>query len=363
MDKIKKALSSNKVDNSSDQSGNATISYSSTNGHLSTKSRRRASLAAPREILDAVESVGTTNSKVSNSPTKAPIERSRKSSLLNDLPKSDLSSQLNSTDSSSVNEAKVETGRRISLQNKSPKVSNRRFSLANFISDDKVSKTETQSVAAPIVHNTIKRLETEEIIRTKEHERHIHHVQHHIQPIPELEIHDEIHHHQRAPVTEVKENFTSTQEDAENFESLGSDLKNLIINLDGKKEVIDGGEIVEVKEYHHIHNVVQPIILRETHDRHRIHTTVPIHHVTHEAPVIHQTIRHEPLSLDEFIRIGGTLKSDATHTSIGKLLLTKPLSNLTYSEIIKPINLDDVLTADVKTQTIKNDSLNLENQK
>ncbi|CAH7671137.1 hypothetical protein BY996DRAFT_6466730 [Phakopsora pachyrhizi] len=162
-------------------------------------------------------------------PSKAPIKRSRKSSLLNNLLKSDLSSQLNTTDSSSINDAK------------SPKVSNQRFSLANFIFDDKVSKSETQSVAASIVHNTIKRLDTEEIIRTTEHKRHIYHVKHHIQPITELEIHDEIHHHQHAPVTEVKENFTSTHEDAENFESLSSDLKSLIINVDGKKEVIDCG--------------------------------------------------------------------------------------------------------------------------
>lgn len=75
----------------------------------------------------------------------------------------------------------------------------------------------------------------------------------------------------------IKENKLATAEDAAAFESLGTQFKDTVTHAPTKRDVVDLGEKVEVKEHHHVHNVIQPVIQKETHDRHRIHTTVPIH--------------------------------------------------------------------------------------
>ncbi|KAA1078627.1 hypothetical protein PGT21_000498 [Puccinia graminis f. sp. tritici] len=59
----------------------------------------------------------------------------------------------------------------------------RRYSTAEPLSAKIVADTESQKVAAPVTHNLIKHEEVEEITRAKEHERHLHYVQHHVQPV------------------------------------------------------------------------------------------------------------------------------------------------------------------------------------
>jgi len=42
-------------------------------------------------------------------------------------------------------------------------------------------------------------------------------------------------------------------------------------------------------------------------------TVVPVHQTTHEAPVVHASVLHEPLSLKDFVAGGGDLKSTLKH--------------------------------------------------
>lgn len=118
------------------------------------------------------------------------------------------------------------------------------------------------------------------------------------------------------------------------------------------------GEKTNTVEHHHIHNVIQPVIEKETHDRHRIHTTVPIHRqslstliyhflqelyiyiytkltplsfflssswtfkdVTHEAPIVHQSIQHQPLNMKDFLQRGGSFSKADTHLNISQKVL------------------------------------------
>merc|ERR1712187_27263 len=67
------------------------------------------------------------------------------------------------------------------------------------------------------------------------------------------------------------------------------------------RSVIDKGETVR--------EIVQPIIEKETHEYHRIRTTIPTTHITHEAPIVHESTAHQPIRKEDFIKGGGVLSS------------------------------------------------------
>ncbi|PLW18753.1 hypothetical protein PCANC_10917 [Puccinia coronata f. sp. avenae] len=231
-----------------------------------------------------------------------------------------------------------ENSRRLSIKTDAPILAvDRRSSTGEPLSGKVAADTESQKVAAPVTHNLIKHEEVEEITRTKEHERHFHHVQHHIQPVKDKEVLEEVHRTQVAPVTAVVENIEASAEDAAAYESLGSQFKDEVVHAPVEKKIIDHGEKVQVKEHHHLHHVVQPVIEKETHERHRIHTTIPIHHVTHEAPIIQQSINHEPLQMDEFLKRGGSLSSGLTHSEIGQTLLTERRASIVANVPIQSV--------------------------
>ena len=55
-------------------------------------------------------------------------------------------------------------------------------------------------------------------------------------------------------------------------------------------------------------------------ERERIHTTVPIHEVIHEAPVIHQMRSHTPVPMQLFLNQFGTLDGVTQDEIIKKVL-------------------------------------------
>ncbi|MBW0538663.1 hypothetical protein O181_078378 [Austropuccinia psidii MF-1] len=231
----------------------------------------------------------------------------------------------NGSSATVVNKAANKTDQRRDSRNETIAEANgTRSSQAQSLNPQGDTITQSQQIAAPVTHNVIKHHETEEVLRVRDHEKNIHHVQHHIQPIKDTEIREEVHKSHVAPVSVIKENFQASAEDAATFEALGNNLKDTVTyNKDKTKKVVDLGEKVNVKEHHHVHNIVQPVVEKETHERHRIHTTVPIHQVTNEAPIIHASIQEKPISMEEFLKKGGSLKSTVTHTDIGKSILTQ----------------------------------------
>ncbi|KNZ56176.1 hypothetical protein VP01_2478g1 [Puccinia sorghi] len=231
-----------------------------------------------------------------------------------------------------------ENNRRLSIKTDVPvSVVDRRSSTTEPLSAKIVADTESQKVAAPVTHNVIRHEEVEEVTRAKEHERHFHHVQHHVQPVKDKEVLEEVHRTQVAPVTAVHESIETSAEQAAAYELLGSRFKDEVVHAPVEKKIIDHGEKVQVKEHHHVHHVVQPVIEKETHERHRIHTTIPIHHITHEAPIIQQSINHEPLHMDDFLKRGGSLSSGLTHSEIGQTLLTERRASVVSNVPIQPV--------------------------
>ncbi|KAI7960152.1 hypothetical protein MJO29_005220 [Puccinia striiformis f. sp. tritici] len=293
MGKIKDVLNSISKDEKN-------ISRTGTKGTVDNQTPRRSSKASSKETVESV----ITPVVVATEPVHENAN-SRKLSIKTDIPVA-VVDRRSSTTSSQPLSAKI------------------------------VADTEYQKVAAPVTHNLIKHEEVEEITTAKEHDRHIHYVQHHVQPVKDKEILEEVHRTQVAPVTAVHENVEATAADAAAYESLGSQFKNEVVHAPVEKKIINHGEKVHVREHVHLHHVVQPVIEKETHERHRIHTTIPIHHVTHEAPIIQQSINHEPLQMDEFLKRGGSVSSGLTHSEIGQTILTERRASVVATVPVVP---------------------------
>ncbi|KAI5474912.1 hypothetical protein MNV49_002195 [Pseudohyphozyma bogoriensis] len=161
--------------------------------------------------------------------------------------------------------------------------------------------------------------ETEEVAREREHDRHIHHVQHHVQPVKDTVHHDREHTEHSHPVSHVKTQHVNTDEDTQHLAALTAKHKDHQHHHEKERTIVDKGETVHENVHHHVHHVVQPVIERDTHHHNTVHTTIPVKHTTHEAPIIHQSTTHEPMHMKDFLSAGGDLKSKLDHKSAGVL--------------------------------------------
>lgn len=159
----------------------------------------------------------------------------------------------------------------------------------------------------PVIKEHVRHIETEEVQRMKERDRHVHHVQHHLQPIKASEELEEKHHENIHPVTQIHEQHVNKPEENALLERQVFQHRDTVHHGAKERHVIDKGTIVNENVHHHVHHVIQPVIEKETFDKHRIHTTIPIHEVTHEAPIVHQSQSHAPISVDQFLENGGLL--------------------------------------------------------
>ncbi|KAJ9479628.1 hypothetical protein PHBOTO_003106 [Pseudozyma hubeiensis] len=188
------------------------------------------------------------------------------------------------------------------------------------LSSGKVEQ-DVQHLAA-VTHQTHQRHEVEEVTRQREHERHVHHVQHHVQPVLDSEhaaekVHSKVH-----PVTRVHETHASTDKDAALLTSVAGKHADKYAEAPVHRQVVDKGELVNEQIHHHIHNVVQPVIEKDSHEYHRIQTVIPTHVVTHEAPIVHESTHHKPVSKDEFLSGGGNLTNSIRSVHEANLLNT-----------------------------------------
>jgi len=170
-----------------------------------------------------------------------------------------------------------------------------------------------------VVHADHRHVEVEEVERQREVDRHVHHVQHHVQPVIDKQVKPEQLRENIVPVTNIQEKHASTNEDKALLAGLASQHKDTETHRGKERTVVDLGEKVHENTHHHVHHVTQPVIEQEVVERERIHTVIPVHQTTHEAPIIHKSSTHEPVTLDSFLSGGGKLGSGITHENAGVL--------------------------------------------
>ncbi|SCV74348.1 BQ2448_6780 [Microbotryum intermedium] len=188
---------------------------------------------------------------------------------------------------------------------------------------------------AAVVREEHQKHEIEEVERERVVERLFHHVQLHVQPLEE-EVHaPEMHHETSIEPTQIFERHINTSDDVEMLRRLAQAEKDEYTERHAERKVIDRGEKVTTKVQHFVHHVVLPRIEKTTHEHHNAlhstqiyHTKIPIYEKVEEAPIIHQTVKHQRMLLSEcctprlwrsFLKDGGDLKSNLTHNMKGML--------------------------------------------
>ncbi|KAF6756269.1 hypothetical protein DFP72DRAFT_895076 [Ephemerocybe angulata] len=173
----------------------------------------------------------------------------------------------------------------------------------------------------PVTHERVRHLETEDVERLKDHERHIHHVQHHTQPIQTSAKMPDTHREQVHPVTRIEEQHANKAEDNTLFQGQVSQHHDTLEHTAKERTIVDKGTMITETVHHHIHHVIQPVIERQTVAQEFTHTKIPIHEVTHEAPIVHQSQTHAPIPLSSFVEKGGVLEGGVRQEDISKKVL------------------------------------------
>ncbi|GAA5887838.1 hypothetical protein JCM16303_007354 [Sporobolomyces ruberrimus] len=129
----------------------------------------------------------------------------------------------------------------------------------------------------PVVHERIHRHHVEEIETHRSVQRHVHHIQHHIQPIVDEQHSEEVHLFREVPVTSIKENHAMSAEDKALFERLNIGAGTTTI-IPHEKVVVNKGETMRTETIiHHVHHIVQPIWQRDLHEYFRLNPPNPAH--------------------------------------------------------------------------------------
>ncbi|KAG6916880.1 hypothetical protein DXG01_004789 [Tephrocybe rancida] len=135
----------------------------------------------------------------------------------------------------------------------------------------------------PVVHQRVRRVEVEEITRQIIHDRHIHHVQHHTQPVLVREYLEEKHSERVHPPTTVYERHTNNADDMKTLDNQVRSHGNTMEYLEPEHIVVDKGSTIQENVHHHVHHIIQPVLEKESVDQHRIHTSVPVNESTHDT--------------------------------------------------------------------------------
>lgn len=161
----------------------------------------------------------------------------------------------------------------------------------------------------------------EEVQRQRELHRHHHHVQHHRQEVLDTHHDAEQQHAKVIPQTQVHEKHASSDKDAALLDAVvGKHSKDKVAQGVNEHQIVDKGELVNEHTHHHVTNLITPVIVKDSHEHHRVKTTIPVHEVQEHAPVVHESIQHKPISKEEFLRTGGVLGSKLTTGSDGGFL-------------------------------------------
>ncbi|KAG6889214.1 hypothetical protein C0995_002674 [Termitomyces sp. Mi166 len=143
----------------------------------------------------------------------------------------------------------------------------------------------------PVIHERVHRVEIEEVTRQIIHDRHIHHVQHHTQPVTVREVLEEKHHEKKIhPSTTVLERHVNNADDLKALDAQVKQHGNTKEYLEPEHFIIDKGSIIKENIHHHIHHIIQPVFEKETMDNHRTHTGIPIEETIHDLTHNSQSI-------------------------------------------------------------------------
>ncbi|GAA5836515.1 hypothetical protein JCM11251_007099 [Rhodosporidiobolus azoricus] len=129
----------------------------------------------------------------------------------------------------------------------------------------------------PVVHERRHVHEVEEVERHRVVDRHVHHVQHHVQPLLDERHLEVVHSYREVPMTHIQENHAATPADAALLARLNAQSASTYTVVPHERVVIDKGETQVVQNViNHYHTIVLPVWQRDLHEYYRLSSTFPL---------------------------------------------------------------------------------------
>jgi len=178
--------------------------------------------------------------------------------------------------------------------------------ISEFTSRDGQHKTEVdRDTRAEVTEEHVRPTRHEETTTVLDKEIHQDHHQTLIQPIKHQETLPEQHHHNAAPV--IHKTFEHDKADNAPHLEDAARYKDTSTTHDTTHTSSVAQAVTGEHVHHHVHQHIQPVVQKEVHQPHVVHTTIPIHE-THHAPTIsHGSTVLPAKTLDEFERTKGEL--------------------------------------------------------
>jgi len=178
--------------------------------------------------------------------------------------------------------------------------------VEGFLHNKKHTVDIDQETKPAVVHERVAQRQHEDITEVRDKEIHQHHHQVHVQPIQDRVVVPEQHHHNVIPVEHREHHHGKDREVEAALASHTSKFRDerevLPVQTTQAANVVVGEHV-----HHHIHDVIQPVVERETIQPHVVHTTVPIHEKIEHEPIIHKGNVLPAMTMDEFSRAGHSL--------------------------------------------------------
>ncbi|KAF5669019.1 hypothetical protein FHETE_5111 [Fusarium heterosporum] len=185
--------------------------------------------------------------------------------------------------------------------------------VSSFLSNDGKHKTTVdEDVRAPVTQENVRVHQHENVTTALDKEVHQEHHHTTVQPIAHQETLPEQHHHNMAPVEHKEFHHGSPQDTRATLDREAAKYKDTSRTHDTTHSAETAGVVTGERIHHHVHEHVQPVIQKETHQNHVVHTTIPIHEVHHEKAVHHGTSTLPVKTLDEFTSERGGLAERAS---------------------------------------------------
>lgn len=161
-----------------------------------------------------------------------------------------------------------------------------------------------ESVQPAVVNEVVKPSRHEETVQAIDKETHQHHYHTTVQPVTHGETRPEQHTHQVAPQVERSSRQNNPDEDRARVDRELGAYQNTSKTLPASQSA-SAAQVSGEHTHHHVHEVVQPVIHKETIAPEVVHTTVPVHE-KHIAPSEHHGVSTLPTkSMSEFTQSTG----------------------------------------------------------
>ncbi|KAK0648025.1 hypothetical protein B0T16DRAFT_325970 [Cercophora newfieldiana] len=172
--------------------------------------------------------------------------------------------------------------------------------------------TVTEETAPAVEQRTIKPTQHEEISTAVEQEVHQDHYHRTVQPVAASETLPEQHKHRVAGTVHREFDHRDQPSTERAMKAEASKLHDTRTVEETTRTQSHAPTVQGEHVHHHVHETIQPVILKEVIQPEVIHTAVPVHEVHHNAARIHPTSTKEPMTMDEFKKAGGSLSGSTT---------------------------------------------------